>query len=35
LCLFFDLIFPMAIYYLLRKNDMEIGVKRNMKPGTF
>ena len=35
LCLFVDLIVPMAIYYLLKKNDMEIGVKRNMKPGTF
>jgi hypothetical protein len=35
LCLFVDLIVPMAIYYLLRKDDGEIGQKRNMKPGTF
>jgi hypothetical protein len=35
LCLFVDLIVPMAIYYLLRKDYGEIGQKRNMKPGTF
>lgn len=35
LCLFVDLIVPMAIYYLLRKNEIEYGSRRASKPGTF